>query len=56
MLQKGLGQLVYLRTLYLHNNVLIEIPVSLCNLLELAEFSLDWLLYVEGRHLNELDA
>ena len=44
---KGLGKLVHLKTLYLHNNVLVEVPTSLNQLANLIEFSLDWFLYIE---------
>ena len=39
--------MVQLKTLFLHNNLLVEIPTSLCQLNQLVEFSLDWLIYIE---------
>jgi len=49
VLSRGLGKLIHLKTLYVHNNVLVEIPTSLCQLGKLVEFSLDWLLYIEEK-------
>lgn len=49
MVQKGLGKLVHLKTLFLHNNLIVEIPLSLSQLTKLTEFSLDWLLYIEEK-------
>ena len=54
VLPRGLGKLIHLKTLFLHNNVLIEVPTSLCQLSHLSEFSLDWLLYVEEKQVQQL--
>lgn len=54
-LPRGLGKLVHLKTLYLHNNVLVEVPTSLNQLSNLAEFSLDWFLYIELEEIMMLN-
>lgn len=54
VLPRGLGKLVNLKTLFLHNNMLVEVPTSLCQLSLLNEFSLDWLLYVEEKQVTAL--
>ena len=41
--------MVHLKTLFLHNNLLVEVPTSLSQLSKLAELSLDWLLYLDER-------
>ena len=36
-----------LKSLYLHSNLIVEVPTSLAQLSNLQEFSLDWLIYIE---------
>ena len=45
---------MHLKTLFLHNNVVVEVPTSLCQLTQLTEFSLDWLIYVEEKQVQQL--
>jgi len=46
-IQRSLGGLKHLKQLFLHSNLIIELPTSYRQLNKLQEFSLDWLQYIE---------
>ena len=43
-----MGRLSKLKQLFLHSNLLVELPTSLLQLNHLTDFSIDWLIYVDN--------
>jgi Leucine-rich repeat (LRR) protein len=51
-LNTNIGLLRKLSSLQLNNNQIVEIPVSICKLVNLSEFTLDWLNYLDRKHVE----
>ena len=46
VLPARIGNLINLKKLFIHNNMLAEIPCELSKLSKLKEFSLEWFIYL----------